>query len=798
MVIATAPSIGQAQEKDATVALAENARVVLERRYLAKDSEGEIIETPDQLFRRVARNLAQAELNYGADSGRMADVENQFYRIMSQLDFLPNSPTLFNAGRPLQQLSACFVLPVPDSIEGIFDTIKHTAMIHQSGGGTGFAFSRLRPEGSTVASTAGVASGPVSFMKVFDGATEAIKQGGTRRGANMGILVVDHPDIEKFIEVKADMTTLQNFNISVAVTDKFMQAVERDEEYDLWDPHQKKVVGHRPAREVWEKLVYNAWKNGDPGLVFIDRINDANPVPQWGPIESTNPCGEQALGPYDSCNLGSINLSNFAVRRSNGWQLDWDRLGSVVPIAVRLLDNVIDMNKFPIPQIEEMSRQNRRIGLGVMGFADLLMKLGVPYNSEEAVRWAERITQFIESRANTASLQLAEERGVFPAWEGSVYNTRPDRYPDKPRYRNCTRTTIAPTGTISIIANCSSGIEPVFALAFMRQHYLDRKEAKKPTQLTEVNDYFLKIAEERGFYSEDLISFLAQGGSLIERLEVPEDVRRAFVTAHDIEPEWHVRIQAAAQRHIDNGVSKTINFAHTATPADVENAYLLAYREGCKGITIYRDGSRDLQVLSHQGAQKTDMSGEETATALAPSHLPETGVARRKRLPDERQSTTHKFRVGDQEGYLTVGLYEDGSPGEVFIKVSKQGSTVSGLMDTIALLTSLALQHGVPLETLTSKMKGTRFEPSGMTDHPEIRTAVSLVDYIARYLEYKFVDGGDVSHEQLQLWKGNVELLDVIPSQAAQSGMGCPDCGSLLHYAEGCLICRSCGYSKCG
>ena len=487
------------------------------------------------------------------------------------------------------------------------------------------------------------------------------------------------------------------------------------------------------------------------------------------------------------------------MRRSNGWLVDWDRLGSVIPIAVRLLDDVIDMNKFPIQEIADMSRQNRRIGLGVMGFADLMMKLGVPYNSEDAVQWGERIMSFIESRANLASLQLGAERGVFPAWEGSVYNTRPDLFPDKPRYRNCTRTTIAPTGTLSIIANCSSGIEPVFALAYMRQHYLDRKEAKKPTQLTEANDYFLKIANDGGFYSDDLMTYLAQGGRLVERVEVPDSVKRTFVTAHEVEPEWHVRIQAAFQRHIDNGVSKTINFSHSATPADVENAYMLAYHEGCKGITIYRDGSRDMQVLSHQGAQKSDQSGEMTAAAVVAALTPaESARVRRRRLPDERQSMTHKFRVGDQEGYLTVGLYEDGSPGEVFIRVSKQGSTVSGLMETFGMLMSLALQHGVPLETLTTKLKGTRFEPSGMTDHPEIRTATSLVDYIARYMEYKFEDGGDRTHEQLPLWKGKVELLDVIPSQVAQSGMGCPECGSLLHFAEGCLICRGCGYSKCG
>ncbi|MGI8971755.1 MAG: vitamin B12-dependent ribonucleotide reductase [Dehalococcoidia bacterium] len=773
--------------------LATNARVVLERRYLAKDGEGNVVETPEQLFRRVAHNLAQGDAPYLNDSGRLSEIETQFYGLMTRLDFLPNSPTLGNAGRPLQQLSACFVLPVADSIEEIFETVKHTAMIHQSGGGTGFAFSRLRPEGSIVASTAGVASGPVSFMKVFDGATEAIKQGGSRRGANMGILSVDHPDIDKFIEVKADMTTLTNFNISVAVTEKFMRAVERDEEYDLWDPHTKKVAGHRRAREIFEKLVHNAWKNGDPGLVFIDRINYDHPTPQLGPIESTNPCGEQPLMPYESCNLGSINLANFAVRRSNGWQVDWDRLGSVVPACVRFLDNVIEMNRYAIPQIEEMTKKTRKIGLGVMGFADLMMKLGVPYDSEEAIQWGERIMAFIEKKANAASVQLADERGTFPAWEGSIFATEGERFPDRPRYRNSTRTTVAPTGTLSIIANCSSGIEPVFALAYMRQHYLDRKDPIKPTQLTEANEYFVEVAQERGFYSEELMTSLAEGGHLAERPEVPEDVKRVFVTAHDISPEWHVRIQAAFQRHVDNAVSKTINFSNEAKVSDVEKAYMLAYHEGCKGITIYRDGSRELQVLSHQGAQKVDQSGEMNALVLPPQVL--EAMPKRKRLPDERLSLTHKFTVGDQEGYVTVGLYDDGQPGEVFIKVSKQGSTVSGLMDTIAQLTSIAIQYGVPLESLSSKLKGARFEPAGMTRNPELPTATSLVDYIFRYLEYKYVDGGERSHQQLPLWAGKVEKVDIVP---VQSGMGCPECGSLLHYAEGCLICRSCGFSRCG
>ena len=792
MVLISTPN-GVHHDSDEPARLADNARVVLERRYLQKDAEGEVVETPEGLFRRVAHNLAQGEARFGADAGRVVEVEAQFYDTMTRLDFLPNSPTLGNAGRPLQQLAACFVLPVPDSIEGIFETIKHTAMIHQSGGGTGFAFSRLRPEGSMVASTAGVASGPVSFMKVFDGATEAIKQGGTRRGANMGILAVDHPDIEKFIEIKSDMTTLTNFNISVAVTERFMRAVERDEEYDLWDPHEKKVAGHKRARQIFDKLVYNAWKNGDPGLVFIDRINADHPTPALGPIESTNPCGEQPLMPYESCNLGSLNLANFAVHHSNGWQVDWDQLGATIPACVRLLDNVIEMNRYPIPEIEEMTKKTRKIGLGVMGFADLLMRLGVPYDSEEAIQWAERLQSFIQRKANAASIALAEERGVFPAWEESIFNTQPERFPDRPRYRNSTRTTIAPTGTLSIIADCSSGIEPVFALAYMRQHYLDRKDPTKPTKLTEVNDLFLETSKERGFYSDELMDFLATGGRLADRTEVPDDAKRVFVTAHDIAPEWHVRIQAAFQRHTDNAVSKTINFGHEASVEDVQRAYMLAYRERCKGITIYRDGSRDLQVLSHQGVQKVDQSGEITAIIIPPQTV--DARPQRQRLPDERQSLTHKFTVGGQEGYLTVGLYEDGKPGEVFIKVSKQGSTVNGLMDTIALLTSIALQYGVPLESLADKCKGSRFEPSGMTANPELPTASSLVDYMFRYLEYKFVADGGSAHRQLPLWSGKVENVDVVP---VQSGMGCPECGSLLHYAEGCLICRSCGFTRCG
>ncbi len=759
--------------------LSDNARTVLERRYLARDAQGHVIETPEGLFERVARNIASAEARYGADDAAVTAFAERFYDLMTSLRFLPNSPTLGNAGRPLQQLSACFVLPVEDSIEGIFDAIKQTALIHKSGGGTGFAFSRLRPEGDLVASTAGVASGPVSFMRVFDAATEAIKQGGTRRGANMAILHVSHPDIEKFITSKADMTSLTNFNISVAVSDEFMAAVERGGMYELVNPHTGAVTGRRNARRIFRMIVENAWLNGDPGVVFIDCINasPSNPTPNLGLIESTNPCGEQPLLPYESCNLGSLNLARFVETKDGKSAVDWDALGETIPLCVRFLDDVIDVNRYPIPQIEEMTLKTRRIGLGVMGWADMLFSLRIPYDSEDALQLAERLMAFIQERADAASEALAAERGVFPAWQGSIFD--PDSPHARPspvlgrRLRNATRTTVAPTGTLSIIAGCSGGIEPAFAVAFTRQHYLDPKDPNRPTPMSEVNPQFLMSARAEGFYSEELIDALAAGGDLSGREEVPEWARRAFVTAHDVAPEWHVRMQAAFQHHVDNGISKTINFPQEATADDVAGAYRLAYSEGCRGITIYRDRSRDRQVLAHV----TDVLA--AAPAVSGRREPY-----RRRLPDERQSVTHKFRVGDQEGYVTVGLYEDGLPGEVFVKISKEGSTVSGLMDTVAMLTSYALQYGVPVETLAAKLKSTRFEPSGITGNPEIPFATSLVDYVFRWMELRFGRRGEGG-----------EVLVSAPRDGV--GLFCPECGSVLAYAEGCLVCRSCGYNRC-
>ncbi|MEM3745229.1 MAG: vitamin B12-dependent ribonucleotide reductase [Candidatus Bathyarchaeia archaeon] len=577
--------------------LSLNAIAVLERRYLLKDEYGRVIETPSQMFRRVARAIASVDAIYD----RSADVERteeEFYRIMANLEWLPNSPTLMNAGTEIGQLSACFVLPVGDSIEEIFDALKYMALIHKSGGGTGFSFSRLRPKGDVVKSTMGVASGPVSFMKIFDVATEVIKQGGRRRGANMGILRVDHPDIIEFITAKEKEGVLTNFNISVGVTDEFMEAVEKDGYYSLVNPRNGSVVKRLKARAVFDLIATAAWKTGDPGLIFLDEINRKNPTPHVGVIESTNPCGEVPLLPYESCNLGSVNLSRIV----RDGEIDWDKLRRTVRIAVHFLDNVIDANKYPIPQIEKATKANRKIGLGVMGFAEMLIKLGIPYDSEEAVATAEKVMSFISEEARKKSVELGEERGSFPNFPGSVW--------EKMGYkamRNATVTSIAPTGTISIIAGTSSGIEPLFAVAFVRN--------VMGTQLFEVNPVFEQIAKERGFYSIDLISKIAKTGSVQGLSEVPPDVRRLFVTALEIAPEWHVRMQAAFQKYTDNAVSKTVNLPHEATIDDVKKVFMMAWKLKCKGITVYRYGSRAEQVLVVGGVQTPSPS---TITAPPP------------------------------------------------------------------------------------------------------------------------------------------------------------------------------------
>jgi ribonucleoside-diphosphate reductase alpha chain len=565
--------------------LSINAIKVLERRYLLKDEEDNVIETPTELFRRVAHTIAAAETSFDPTAD-VKGLEQAFFKLMSNLEFLPNTPTLMNAGAPLGQLSACFVLPVEDSIIGIFETLKNMAIIHQSGGGTGFSFSRLRPKGDVVRSTSGVASGPVSFMKIFDSATGVMKQGGKRRGANMGILSADHPDIVEFVLAKSDGVTLSNFNISVAATDEFMEAVSKARNWPLINPRIGKKVKSLKARELFNLIVDNAWRTGDPGLIFLDEINRHNPTPHLGRLEATNPCRELPLLPYESCNLGSINLAQMVSER----QVDWTKLRQVVHLAVHFLDNVIEANIFPLPAIEEITRKgNRKIGLGVMGFADALIKLGIPYDSEEGLESAERIIKFISEEAHQASEELAVRRGVFPNFEGSIYDS-----PKGPRLRNATVLSIAPTGTISIIAGCSSGIEPLFAVAFVR-NVMER------ARLLEVNLVFEQVARRRGFFSQELMEQVAQRGTLRGIEGVPEDVRRVFVTDWDIAPQWHVEMQSVFQKYTDNSVSKTVNLPAEAIPEDIRRIYIMAYKLKCKGITIYGYGSKKQQVLTLAG-----------------------------------------------------------------------------------------------------------------------------------------------------------------------------------------------------
>lgn len=565
--------------------LSPAALLVLWKRYLEKDQAGNPVETPEVLFRRVARNVAQADSSYQQDP-RAA--EESFYEIMSRLEFLPNSPALLNAGRRLQQLAACFVLPVEDSLEGIFEAIKQAAIIHQSGGGTGFSFSRLRPKNDIVSTSGGPASGPVSFIQIFNESTEVVNQGGFRRGANMAVLHVQHPDILEFIHAKNQKDRLTNFNISVGITDLFMNEVKRDGYYGLINPRTGAPTGRLKAREVFQAIVDEAWMTGEPGALFLDTINTAHPTPQLGNIESTNPCGEQPLLPFESCVLGSINLNKMVIESKGNIQLDWQRLSKVIRHGVHFLDNVIDVNRYQLPQIRDITQANRKIGLGLMGFADVLIKLGIPYNSKEALEFAERLMSFFSKEADHASVELAGMRGVFPNLPMSIYNKS-----GGPRYRNASRTTIAPTGSISIIANCSSGIEPVFAISYTRR-ILDN------TRIPVVYEPFVEVAKEKGFYSKRLMARVSELGSIQNISDVPEDVKRVFVTARDITPEWHVRMQAAFQRHTDNAVSKTINLSAASSREDVEKAYLLAYELGCKGITVYRDTSRVSQSLAFE------------------------------------------------------------------------------------------------------------------------------------------------------------------------------------------------------
>ena len=766
---------------DRSTELTENSEVVLRRRYLSKDREGNVLEDPEGMFRRVARNLSLADLNYPpvTEEDRQA-TEQEFYNVMRRLEFMPNSPTLMNAGRELQQLSACFVLPVDDSLDSIFERVKETALIHKSGGGTGFSFSRLRPEGDVVGSTGGVASGPVSFINAFDAATDVVKQGGTRRGANMGILNVDHPDILRFIHSKEDGEHLINFNISVAVTEDFMQRVERGQAYDLVNPRTGEVTGQLNAREVFSQLTQMAWQTGDPGIVFLDRINRDNPNPQLGRIESTNPCGEQPLLPFESCNLGSLNVARMVKYTDDDVVMDWERLAEVVRAGVHMLDNVIDMNNYPLEDIENMSKKTRRIGMGIMGFSDLLVQLGIRYDSEEALELGGQVMRRIQDETYKASMELAEKRGTFPSWEGSVYN-QPGNVR---RMRNSAPVTIAPTGTISIISGASSGIEPLFALSYVR-NVMDN------TRLVEGNPYFEAVARQEGFYSQELMEQLAQKGSLHE-LDVPEWVKEVFRTSHDITPEWHVRMQAAFQEYTDNSVSKTINFPNSATVADVAEAYRLAYETGCKGITVYRDGSKAGQVLS-TGETGSQSHGYGEEGEISPT------VRVMKDRPRQIQGITERVHTGHGNMYVTINFQEEGKPFEVFSTLGKAGGCDSAQLEAISRLASLALRSGVGVDDVVEQLKGITCCPC-WDEGTLVRSgpdAVALA--LQRYMEGTAGDTEPAESKAVQMQfvtepmyhNGNGN------GGAVPTARKCPDCNTPVIYQEGCLMCISCGWNKC-
>jgi ribonucleoside-diphosphate reductase alpha chain len=750
----------------------ESAQRVLQERYLVKVG-GEVVETPEEMCWRVARAVAAPEGKWAAPDV-VREYEQTFYDILVEREFMPNSPTLMNAGKDNGlQYSACYVLPVGDSIPDIFDTLKNAAIIHQSGGGTGFAFSRLRPKDSIVSRSGGRASGPVSFLRVYNAATEAVKQGGTRRGANMGILRIDHPDILEFIECKND-GGITNFNISVAVTDAFMDALDRDGEYDLVDPHTQEVAGRLYAREVWHQIVDSAWRTGDPGLVFIDRINSspANPTPDVGLIEATNPCGEQPLLPNEACNLGSLNVARFVVERGGVKEIDWARMERVTRLSTRFLDDVIEANPYPLPEIDAMVKANRRIGLGIMGWADLLFDLGIPYDSEDAIQLADRLWGTVEKWSHEESQALAQARGPFPNWSCSIYR-------DGPPLRNSTVTTIAPTGTISIIADASSGIEPIFALAF--QHKVEDRK------LTFVNPAFVAAARSRGIYSEELMDRVTAHGSVRGVDEVPEDMQRVFVTAHEIAPEWHVRMQGAFQSHTDNGVSKTINLPNEATRGDVEDAYRLAWSLGCMGITVFRDGSKGAQVLNvgvdeKKAATPTDLEERSTQVALP-------GMASIKPRPRKVRGETHRIATPMGTAYVTVNVDEQGEPLEAFVNIGSSGSDVMAFAEALGRLISLVLRTPSPL-TQREKIAQIVDQLGGIGGSRSVgfgaQRVLSLPDALAQVLaEY------DEGSEEL------VARAGLLPDLSAKADI-CPTCGwAALAHEEGCKKCHFCGYSEC-
>lgn len=729
--------------------LSFNAQIVLSKRYLQKGPHGESLENVKQLFCRVASSIGEIEKQYANSPYDPYELAREFYLMMTRFDFLPNSPTLMNAGTKLAQLAACFVLPVGDSMEEIFDAVKYAALIHKSGGGTGFSFSRIRPQNSRVGSTGGVASGPLSFLKIFNTATEQVKQGGTRRGANMGVLHVDHPDIVDFIRAKERDEQLNNFNLSVAITEKFMQAVEKDEYYPLIAPHTKEEKDKLKAKEVFNLLVQKAWEGGDPGIIFIDRINRDNPTPSQGEIESTNPCGEQPLLPYEACNLGSVNLANFYSEKSEDG-VDWSRLKDTVHLCVRFLDNVIDASKYPFKQISQKVYQNRKIGLGIMGWADLLYRLRIPYNSVRALELAEKVMKFIQTESKSASRKLAEERGPFPAYADSIFAEKKEG-----PYRNATTTTIAPTGTLSIITGCSSGIEPLYALYFVRQ-------VLEGETLKELNPYFEQAIKESSYNSSDLMEEVKAKGTIKDLENIPQEIKNVFVTAMDIEPEWHLKMQNAFQKHIDNAVSKTLNLAHSATKDDVYRIYWQAYELGCKGVTVYREGSKREQVLSTTQNKEKD------------KELDEVRVRDR---PEVLYGFTQKVKTGLGNLYLTVNEVES-KPFEVFATIGRSGRSITAKAEAIGRLVSLALRSGISVKEIVRQLKGIGGE------HPVFQKKgllLSIPDAVAWVLENRYLH----QHERPYL---DVESL---------SEPSCPECGGKLIFQEGCFLCQICGYTKC-
>jgi ribonucleoside-diphosphate reductase alpha chain len=814
--------------------LNQNARTVIEKRYLIKDAKGKPTEQPEDMFWRVASTVAEADRRYGASDEMVTAAATEFYELMTQRRFEPNSPTLMNAGRPLGQLSACFVLPVEDSLSngqnGIYDTLRSMALIHQSGGGTGFSFSRLRGMGSMVRSTTGVASGPVSFMKLYDASTDAVKQGGTRRGANMGILRVDHPDIMTFVTCKEDLTQITNFNISVAVTTKFMEAVKAGTSYDLIEPSNGKVVGQLDAREVWDKMIDGAWRTGEPGCFFIDEANRYNPVPHVGQYEATNPCGEQPLLAYDVCNLGSINIGYYV----KDGELDWNALAKDIHTSVRFLDNIIDVNKYPLPEIDALSKRIRRIGFGVMGFADALVKLGIPYNTDEGVEFGRKLQEFVDVESKRESERLADERGPFPEWARSIWgpdetcarDENGNRIRPMQMLRNCNVNTIAPTGTISIIAGCSSGIEPLFAVAFMRN--------QAGVMMPDVNEDFVAIAKSEGWYSEELMEKIAKQGH-IHFDEVPQKWQRVFVTAHDITPEWHVRMQAAFQEHCDSAISKTTNFPHTATREDVRAIYELAYDLRCKGVTVYRDGSRDNQVLSTGATESakaqrdgSDVRGEvgdlkgtivelEAEIAKLRKDLfdaeAENLQRRQKRArPDTLRGTTSRLET--PLGTMFVNITEDdrGQPFEVFINLGKAGGAAMADVEAIGRLISLALRSGISIQSIHRQLRGIASDRAiGLGPNK----VLSVPDAIGIALEGWMRQKQGVQQELLRAESTSEPVQISAPAPVSAGGTQgqydfetvnrdqsfmatCPDCGSQLEQAEGCAKCHVCGFSECG